>query len=94
MKLVVCYEHDRDELRDHLIKWLQNQCESMDEIKCYRKLLRAYFNLVDKNNDGKLDSTEFTEFIKTNDSIGEVGQIFIVKIIFMFCPLNPNSNQY
>lgn len=69
---VVCYEHDRDEIRNHLIGWLKNQNKSPEELDGYRNLLQSYFDMVDENDDGKLDATEFREFVGANQSIAEV----------------------
>ncbi|XP_078379068.1 follistatin-related protein 1-like [Oculina patagonica] len=71
-KPVVCYEHDRDEVRSHLIGWLKNQNKSPEGSDGYRSLLQSYFDKVDENNDGKLDETEFREFVGANQSIAEI----------------------
>ena len=70
--LVVCYEHDRDEIRSRLIGWLQNQDISLKGVEGYKNLLKSYFHLVDENEDGKLDTTEFREFVAANQSTDEV----------------------
>lgn len=70
--LVVCYEHDRDEIRSRLIGWLQNQDISLKGVEGYKNLLKSYFHLVDENEDGKLDATEFREFVAANQSTDEV----------------------
>ena len=70
--LVVCYEHDRDEIRSRLIGWLQNQDISLKGVEGYKNLLKSYFDLVDENEDGKLDATEFREFVAANQSTDEV----------------------
>ena len=70
--LVVCYEHDRDEIRSRLIGWLQNQDISLKGAEGYKNLLKSYFHLVDENEDGKLDATEFREFVAANQSTDEV----------------------
>ena len=70
--LVVCYEHDRDEIRSRLIGWLQNQDTSLKGVEGYKNLLKSYFHLVDENEDGKLDATEFREFVAANQSTDEV----------------------
>lgn len=69
---VVCYEHDRDDMRDSLIGWLKVQNKSLEGVDSYRKLLQSYFDMVDENSDGKLDTTEFREFIGANQSVAEV----------------------
>lgn len=69
---VVCYEHNRDEIRSRLIGWLKNHDKSLEGVEGYRNLLKSYFDLVDENNDGKLDATEFREFIQANQSTDEV----------------------
>ena len=70
--LVVCYEHDRDEIRSRLIGWLQNQDISLKGVEGYKNLLKSYFHLVDVNEDRKLDATEFREFVAANQSTDEV----------------------
>lgn len=70
--LVVCYEHDRDEIRSRLMGWLQNQDISLKGVEGYKNLLKSYFHLVDENEDGKLDATEFREFVAANQSTDEV----------------------
>ena len=69
---VVCYEHDRDEIRSRLIGWLQNQDISLKGVEGYKNLLKSYFHLVDEKEDGKLDATEFKEFVAANQSTDEV----------------------
>lgn len=69
---VVCYEHDRDEIRSRLIGWLKNQENLLEGVEGYRNLLKSYFDLMDENNDGKLDATEFREFVQANQSTEEV----------------------
>lgn len=71
-KPIVCYEHDRNEIRNHLIGWLKNQNKSPEQQDGYRKLLQSYFDMVDENDDGKLDATEFREFVGANQSIAEI----------------------
>ena len=75
--LVVCYEHDRDEIRSRLIGWLQNQDMSLKRVEGYKNLLKSYFDLVDENEDGKLDATEFREFVAANQSADEVLPLLI-----------------
>jgi len=71
-KPVVCFELDRDEIRSRLIGWLKNQDQALEGLEGYRNLLKSYFELVDENNDGKLDATEFREFIQANQTADEV----------------------
>ena len=68
----MCYEHDRDELRGRLIGWLKNQDSLLEGIEGYSNLLQSYFDLMDENNDGRLDTTEFREFVQANQSTDEV----------------------
>ena len=68
--LVVCYEHDRDEIRSRLIGWLQNRDISLKRVEGYKNFRKSY--LVDENEDGKLDATEFREFVAANQSTDEV----------------------
>ena len=75
--LVVCFEHDRDEIRSRLIGWLQNQDTSLKGVEGYKNLLKFYFDLVDENKDGKLDATEFREFVAANQSADEVLPLMI-----------------
>ena len=70
---VACYEQDRDEMRRRLIDWLRVKDESREGMSGFRNLLRKFFDSMDKNKDGGLDSKEFTDLIKTNNSISEVG---------------------
>jgi len=55
-----------------LIGWLKNQDQALEGLEGYRNLLKSYFELVDENNDGKLDATEFREFILANQTADEV----------------------
>lgn len=71
-KPIVCYEHDRDEIRNHLIGWLKNQNKSPELLNGYRNLLQSYFDMMDENDDGKLDATEFREFVSANQSVTEI----------------------
>ena len=75
--LVVCYEHNRDEIRSRLIGWLQNQDTSLKGVEGYKILLKSYFDLVDENKDGKIDATEFREFVAANQSADEVLPLLI-----------------
>lgn len=75
--LVVCYEPDRDEIRSRLIGWLQRQDTSLKGVEGYKNLLKFFFDLVDKNKDGKLDATEFREFVAANQSADEVLPLLI-----------------
>ena len=52
--------------------WLQNQDISLKGVEGYKNLLKSYFHLVDENEDGKLDATEFREFVAANQSTDEV----------------------
>ena len=70
---VACYEQDRDEMRRRLIDWMRVKDESREGMSGFRNLLRTFFDSMDKNKDGGLDSKEFTDLIKTNNSISEVG---------------------
>ena len=74
--LVVCYEHDRDEIRSRLIGWLQNQDTSLKGVEGYKNLLKSYFDLVDENKDGK-HATEFKEFVAAIQSADEVLPLLI-----------------
>lgn len=74
-KPVVCYEHDRDEIRSRLIGWLQRQDTSLKGVEGYKNLLKFFFDLVDENKDGKLDATEFREFVAANQSADEVASM-------------------
>ena len=73
---MVCYEHDRDEIRSRLIGWLKNQENLLEGVEGYRNLLKSYFDLMDENSDGKLDATEFREFVQANQSAEEVLAVF------------------
>lgn len=86
-KPVVCYEHDRDEIRSRLIGWLKNQENLLEGVEGYRNLLKSYFDLMDENNDGKLDATEFREFVQANQSAEEASSIgeYINPILQSLC---------
>jgi len=78
--LVVCYKHDRDEIRSRLIGWLQNQDTSLKGVEGYKNLLKSYFDLVDENKNGKLDATEFREFVVANQYLSaKPSQTYIIK---------------
>lgn len=70
-KPVVCYENDRNDVRSHLIGWLQNQDKLSEGLGGYRHLLQSYFDKVDENKDGKLDVAEFRDFVLANQSQAE-----------------------
>lgn len=55
-----------------MIGWLKNQNKSPEVLDGYRNLLQSYFDMVDENDDGKLDATEFREFVSANQSVTEV----------------------
>lgn len=68
----MCYENDRNDVRSHLIGWLQNQDKLSEGLDGYRHLLQTYFDKVDENKDGKLDVAEFRDFVLANQSQAEV----------------------
>ncbi|EDO36372.1 predicted protein [Nematostella vectensis] len=71
-KPVVCYERDRDQMRGRMIEWMQMQEESLANAAGYQRVLKRFFDMVDKNKDGKLNLKELTELVKYNQTVAEI----------------------
>ncbi|XP_070549405.1 follistatin-related protein 1-like isoform X1 [Ptychodera flava] len=70
-KPVVCYQNDRDRLRQKMIDWMVAE-EIPDgwfsEGKSYNEVLKSFFNKYDQTGDGKLDSNEMLKLVEGNDT--------------------------
>ncbi|XP_067298741.1 follistatin-related protein 1a [Pseudorasbora parva] len=67
---IVCYLTDRNELRSHVIKWLQSKVEPdgwFSKGSNFSDVLLKYFQNYD-NGDAQLDSTELMKFIQHNET--------------------------
>lgn len=67
-KPVVCLEDDRDDIRSRIIGWLRTQNNSQEALQDYKNLLKSYFDLMDEDNNGRLDAMEFKEFVQANQT--------------------------
>lgn len=72
MTAVVCYEHNRDALRNRLIVWLKFQGEFVDESDGDHDIFKKYFDAMDEDKNAKLSRKEFSQLIKSNESVGQV----------------------
>uniref|UniRef100_A0A673II31 Follistatin-related protein 1 n=1 Tax=Sinocyclocheilus rhinocerous TaxID=307959 RepID=A0A673II31_9TELE len=66
----VCYLTDRNDLRRHVIEWLQSEVEPdgwFSKGSNFSDVLLKYFQNYD-NGDAQLDSTEFSKFIQHNET--------------------------
>ncbi|XP_016415610.1 follistatin-related protein 1-like [Sinocyclocheilus rhinocerous] len=67
---IVCYLTDRNDLRRHVIEWLQSEVEPdgwFSKGSNFSDVLLKYFQNYD-NGDAQLDSTEFSKFIQHNET--------------------------
>lgn len=71
-KPVVCYEHNRDDLRNRLILWLKFQGEVVDESDGDHDIFKKYFDAMDEDKNAKLSRKEFAQLIKSNDTVAQM----------------------
>ncbi|KAF6118710.1 follistatin like 1 [Phyllostomus discolor] len=67
---VVCYQSNRDELRRHIIQWLEAEIIPdgwFSKGSNYSEILDKYFKSFD-NGDSRLDSSEFLKFVEQNET--------------------------
>ncbi|XP_051869984.1 follistatin-related protein 1b [Pristis pectinata] len=67
---VVCYQSDRDELRRHVMEWLETEIVPdgwFSKGINYTNILNKYFKNYD-DGDSYLDSNEFLKFIEHNET--------------------------
>ncbi|XP_032889302.1 follistatin-related protein 1 [Amblyraja radiata] len=67
---VVCYQSDRDQLRHHVMEWLETEIVPdgwFSKGKNYTNILNKYFKNYD-DGDSYLDSNEFLKFIEHNET--------------------------
>jgi hypothetical protein len=70
---LVCLEQDRDRIRAALIDWLVLEETSMKvEGISYKGLLKQYFDSLDSNNDGGVDTMEFMKLLEKNETVSDV----------------------
>ncbi|XP_068183873.1 follistatin-related protein 1-like isoform X2 [Antennarius striatus] len=68
MSPIVCFLSNRDWLRDRVIEWIQEEVESSNLTSNESNyLLQMYFKMYD-NGDSQLDSKEFLNFLKHNET--------------------------
>jgi len=69
---VVCLEKDRNSIRKATIDWLKAQeLELAIEKISYKGLLKQYFDILDEDADGTLDTMEFMKLLERNETITE-----------------------
>lgn len=71
-KPVVCMAKDRDNVRDAIIKYMKLQLTVDVRDETYDGLLGKYFETLDGDADGKLDTMEFMKLIEKDQSITDV----------------------
>ncbi|XP_075899084.1 follistatin-related protein 1-like isoform X2 [Nelusetta ayraudi] len=68
---IVCFLSDRDWLRERMIQWIQAEVDSdsveTSNVTAVDDLLNTYFKMY-SNSDAELDSAEFLNFLKHNES--------------------------
>jgi len=69
---VVCLEKDRNLIRQATIDWLKGQeLDLAIEKISYKGLLKQYFDILDEDEDGALDTMEFMKLLERNETITE-----------------------
>lgn len=70
----VCLEQDRDRIRKALIDWLLVEESNFAVSKniSYKGLLRQYFDILDVDKDGGLDTKEFMSILEKDESVQSV----------------------
>ena len=81
---VVCLEDDRDDVRSRIIGWLRTQNNSPEALQDYTNLLKSYFDLMDEDNNGRLDAMEFKEFVQANQTAEMVLLIITCSDVLVF----------
>ncbi|XP_042372069.1 follistatin-related protein 1-like, partial [Plectropomus leopardus] len=67
---IVCFLSDRDWLREKVIQWIREEVETNSlsaNVTSADQLLQTYFKTYD-NGDSELDSKEFLNFLKHNET--------------------------
>ncbi|XP_076311015.1 follistatin-related protein 1-like isoform X1 [Tachypleus tridentatus] len=68
-KPIVCFQNERDLMRQLIIDWLQTKVEEegwFSSGKSYKTVIEEIFQLCDADHDELLDATEFMECVKNN----------------------------
>jgi len=70
---LVCLEQDRNRIRNSLIDWLMQEEEDLkvDKIS-YKGLLKNYFDILDNNKDGGIDTMEFMKLLEKNETVSDI----------------------
>ena len=72
-------EKDRNLIRQATIDWLKGQeLDLAIEKISYKGLLKQYFDILDEDEDGALDTMEFMKLLERNETITEVSHPLIV----------------
>ncbi|XP_077985511.1 follistatin-related protein 1-like [Glandiceps talaboti] len=75
VKPVVCYQNDRDLLRQKLIDWMvANEVPAgwFKEGKTYKDIIKMFFEKFDETADGNLDSNEMLTFVMANTTASNI----------------------
>ncbi|XP_014672417.1 PREDICTED: follistatin-related protein 1-like [Priapulus caudatus] len=64
-KPIVCFQHERDALRQSLISWFQAHTDGTGR-KAYREVLKHVFKTCDEDKNQRLDSTELLLCVAKN----------------------------
>lgn len=67
-------QQDRDNIREAIIGWLKKELKLGFNDISYKGLLLKYFNMLDTDGDGALDTMEFMKLLEKDDSISKVGK--------------------
>lgn len=70
-KPIVCMQQDRDNIREAIIGWLKKELKLGFNDISYKGLLLKYFNMLDTDGDGALDTMEFMKLLEKDDSISK-----------------------
>ncbi|XP_013378869.1 follistatin-related protein 1-like [Lingula anatina] len=76
-KPLVCYQLERDSLRQLLIDWFKTKVEDEGWFykgKNYTEVLIENFHACDKNQNNKLSAVEFLECVERNDTVRNHGK--------------------
>jgi len=74
-KPVVCYQNDRDKLRQKMIDWMiakEIPTGWFEDGKSYNEVIKTFFDKYDQTGDGKLDSNEMLKLVEGNDTVKNV----------------------
>jgi len=70
---LVCLEQDRDRIRTALIDWLvEEELALKVEGISYKGLLKQYFDILDNNKDGGIDTMEFMSLLEKNETVSDI----------------------